>query len=196
MVRNNFFGLGGAPQKQQTKENTPVTTSTPGHGGRRLSEEDGANFQSGSLGGRRPSPLDANQEDITKSERVAAEQTNQEIWRRDEVCLVKAWDSPGSTEQAKMPNEETVVDDHQSPDLSSTDDITLSIYDDEVWESPGAVVWNLKFDSHLLIFSASHSSCHLKMDKKPLYIFREDVLSFKINKCTALILSKYLILYC
>lgn len=137
VVRNNFFGLGAAPQKQQTKENTPVTTSTPGHGGRRLSEEDGANFQPGSLGGRRPGLLDANREDTTKSERVAAEQTNQEILKRDQV---KAWDSPGGTEQAKMPNEETVVDDHQSPDLSSTDDVTLNIYDDEVWESPGAVV--------------------------------------------------------
>lgn len=137
VVRNNFFG---ASQKQKTKGNTPVTTTTPGHEGRQLSEEDGANFQSGSLGGRRRSLLDAKKEDITKSERVAAEQINQEMLKRDQVYPVKAWDSPGSTEQAKMLNEETVVKDCQSPDLSSTDEVSLSIYDDEVWESPGAIV--------------------------------------------------------
>lgn len=137
MVRNNFFGLGGTPQKQKTKENEPVPTTTPRH--------DGANFQSGSLVGRRQSLVDANQEDITKSGRVAAEQINQErILKRDQVFPVKAWDSldsPASNEQAKMPNaEETVDKDCQSPDLSSTDQVTLNVYDDEVWESPGAIV--------------------------------------------------------
>lgn len=145
VVRNNFFGLGGTPQKQKTKENESEPTTTPGHDGRQLLVGDGANFQSGSLVGRRRSLEDANQEDITKSERVAAEQINQEkMLKHDQVYPVKAWesvDSPVSIEQAKMLNAEaTVVKDCQSPDLSSTDKVTLNIYDDEVWESPGAIV--------------------------------------------------------
>lgn len=145
VVRNNFFGLRGTPQKEKTNENKPVPTTTPGHDGRQLSEGDGANFQSGSLLGRRQSLVDVNQEDIIKSERVATEQTNQEkMLKCDQVYQVKTWDSEDSAvsiEQAKMLNAEgTVVKDCQSPDLSSTDKVTLSIYDDEVWESPGAIV--------------------------------------------------------
>lgn len=140
VVRNNFFGLGGTPQKQKTKENEPVPTTTPRHDGRQLLEGDKANFQSGSL----ERLVDANQEDIAKSERVAAEQINQEkMLKHEQVYPVKAWDSldsPASVEQAKMLNaEETVVKDCQSTDLSSTDEVTLNVYDDEVWESPGAI---------------------------------------------------------
>lgn len=145
VVRNNFFGLGGTPQKQKTKENKSVPTTTPGHVGRQLLEGDGANFQSGSLVGRRRGLVDANQEDITKSEKVAAVQINQEkMLKRDQVYSVKAWESvdpPVSIEQAKILNaEETVVKDCQSPDLSFTDKVTLNLYDDEVWESPDATV--------------------------------------------------------
>lgn len=137
VVKNNFFGLGGTLQKQKTLESEPVPTTTPG--------EDGANFQSGSLVGRRQSLVDANQEDITKSERVAAVNINQgKMLKCDQVYPEKVWDSMDSTvsiDQAKIRNaEEKVVKDCQNPDLSSREKVTLNIYDDEVWEGPGAIV--------------------------------------------------------
>lgn len=144
VVRNNFFGLGAPPQKKKTKENKPVPTTTPGPDGRQLLEEDGANFQSGSVVESSKSLVDATQEAITKSERAAAEQINQEMLKHDQVYPVKAWDSVDSSvsvEQAKMLNAvETLVKVYHDPDLSSTDKVTLNIYDDEVWETPDALV--------------------------------------------------------
>lgn len=89
--------------------------------------------------------MDAHQKDITESENVAAEQISQEkLLKRDQVYPVKAWesvDSPVCIEQSKTRNaQETFLKDCQSPDMSSTDKVTLNIFDDEVWESPGATV--------------------------------------------------------
>lgn len=143
VVRNNFFGLDETPQEQKTKNNGPVPTTTPGeNGGRQLIE--GVNSSSGSLVWRKRSLAEANQEDIIKTERVAAEQMYPEqILKRDHIYPVKAWDLVGSSaniEQAKILNaEETIVIDCQSPDVS-TDEVALNIYDDDIWESPGAIV--------------------------------------------------------
>lgn len=138
VVRNNFFGLDGTSQKQKSKENKSILTTTPGeHDGRQLFKEDGAN----SLVRRKRSLVEDNHRDITPSENTAADQ--EEILKH-EVCPLKFWDSvdsPASIEQAQRLNaEETIIKDRQSPDLSSTDKVTLNIYDDEVWESPGATV--------------------------------------------------------
>lgn len=81
---------------------------------------------------------------MIKTESVAAEQMYPErILKRDQIYPVKASDSVGSSaniEQAKILNaEETIVIDCQSPDLS-TDEVALNIYDDDIWESPGAIL--------------------------------------------------------
>lgn len=138
VVRKQFFGLHGVSEKQKTQEKELILTTTPGQPNEKpLSEGDGANSQSGSS--RRKGSLEqANNQDISKGERVTEEQINQ---KHDQVWSVKAWDSPASTGQAKRLNSEaTVINDCQSLDLSSTDEFTLNIYDDEVWESPAAIV--------------------------------------------------------
>lgn len=126
VVRNNFFGLDGAPEKQKTKEKEPIPTTRPGE----PNERGRGPTLSLALSGEKGSLEQVNKEDISKGERVKEEQINQ---KNDQVCSV--------TGQAKRLNSEgTVVKGSQSLDLSSTDEFTLNIYDDEVWESPAAIV--------------------------------------------------------
>eukprot|EP00066_Takifugu_rubripes_P015233 XP_011604499.1 PREDICTED: nuclear fragile X mental retardation-interacting protein 1 [Takifugu rubripes] len=141
VVRNNFFGLDG-----ERNDNRPVlTTTTTENDGSQLLEGDGVNSQSGSLVWRKKSLVEVNQEDIRKRESVASQEMySEQTLKPDHVYPVKAWDlvdSPASIEEAKSLNpEETDVKAYQSPKLSSTDKVSLNIYDDDVWESSGATV--------------------------------------------------------
>lgn len=138
VVRNNFFGLDG----ERNDKRPVLTTTTTENDGSQLLEGDGINSHSGSLVWRKRSLVEVNQEDIRQRESVASQEMySRETLKPDHLYPVKAWDSPASIEEAKSLNpEETVVKAYQSPKLSSTDKVSLNIYDDDVWESSGATV--------------------------------------------------------
>lgn len=140
VVRNNFFGLEG-----ERNDNRPVPTSTTTENdGSQLLEGDGVNSYSGSLVWRKRSLVEVNQKDIRQCESVASQEMySEQTLKPDHVYPVKAWDlvdSPASIEAKSQNPEETVVKAYQSPKLSSTDKVSLNIYDDDVWESSGATV--------------------------------------------------------
>lgn len=141
VVRNNFFGLDG-----EKNDNRPVPTSTTTENdGSQLLESNGVNSHSGSLVCRKRSLVEVNEKDIRQRESVASQEMfSEETLKPDHVYPEKAWDlvdSPASIEEAKSLNpEETVVKAYQSPKLSSTDKVSLNIYDDDVWENSGATL--------------------------------------------------------
>lgn len=148
VVRNNFFGLESRPQNQEgTKDKATPAVPTGEHEGRpeKPSEEVGAVLRSAFLvGGERSSAeveLETNKADVVDQ---FLPQNCQD--QNDRVCSEPSEDVDSGAGQVAgyfiQNPEETTARDCHSLDLTATDKITSTsnIYDDEIWESPGAVM--------------------------------------------------------
>ncbi|KAL7369507.1 hypothetical protein ABVT39_000971 [Epinephelus coioides] len=145
IVRNNFFGLESKPQNQKgIKDKVTPAIPTGEHEGRqeKPSEESKSVPRSTSLGGgERSSAEVSNQEDLETTKAVADDQ-----YSCSEPSKDTPEDSRASAQQVAgdliQNAEETTAKDCQSLYLTGTDKIrsTSNIYDDEIWESTGAVM--------------------------------------------------------
>lgn len=129
VVRNDFFGLENRPQNQQRINDKPAAAIKTGeHEGRRekRSEEH--------RGVPRPASLVGSQEDLETSQDQGLQ--------REHICSELSKDpvdSVAGTEKVAgdfiQNGVETAAKDCNSPDKT-----TSNLYDDEIWESPGAVM--------------------------------------------------------
>lgn len=159
VVRNNFFGLESRPQNQEGIKNKATPAIPNGeHGGRREKPSEEARALSRSaylVGGERSLAEASNQEDSETSKAVVGDQylpqnCKDRDLQGDQVCSEPSKDlsvdSAASAEQVSREfiqnAEETAAKDCHSLDLTASDKITsnCNIYDDEIWESPGAVM--------------------------------------------------------
>ena len=133
VVRNNFFGLESKAQNQAGMRDKPEAATPTGEHEERQKEKDSA------------VPQDGNQEDLETSKAIVVDQNCLEQGlQSDQVCseasaAVRAEQAVGDFIQNA---EETAAKDCHSQDSTATDKITCesNIYDDEIWESPGAVM--------------------------------------------------------
>lgn len=140
VVRNNFFGLESRPQNQKgIQDKVTPAIPTGEHKGRqeKPSEEARAVPRSTSLvGGERSSVKVSYQEDLEKSKAV----DNQYL----HTCSESSKDPPVEQDAGYFiqNTEETTTKDCHNPYLTGTDQIRSTSYisDDEIWESPGAVM--------------------------------------------------------
>lgn len=137
VVRNNFFGLENRPPKQNgIKDKVTAASPTGEHEGRQEKPSEEARALS-------TSAEDCSQEDIGTSKAVVV---NQYLHTCSEPSKDPAVDSGASAEQVAgyliQNAEEKTVKDCHGLNLTGTDKITSTsnIYDDEIWESPGAVM--------------------------------------------------------
>lgn len=140
VVQNSFFGLEGTPQNHEAIKNAAVVTRE--HDGRQepqpQPEEDGVQpWASTAVGGKRSSP-----EDFEAKEAVGTE-----LARRDQVLQSdKVHSEPSKLLEDSAAKAEwcegTAAEEYPSLDLTSTvkTTSTSNIYDDEIWEGPGAVM--------------------------------------------------------
>lgn len=154
VVRNNFFGLESRPQNLEGIKDKPTPAILTGEQeGRqeKQSEEARELSRSASLVGGKTSSADAgDEEDLKISKAVVVDQNfKDQGFHSDQVSSEPSKNPVDSAARAEqfagdLPQyaEESAAKHCQSLHSTSTDKIpcTSYIYDDEIWESPGAVM--------------------------------------------------------
>ncbi|XP_056287281.1 nuclear fragile X mental retardation-interacting protein 1 [Pseudoliparis swirei] len=142
VVRNNFFGLESRPEDQRAKDKVPSAISAGEFTGRPERPSDKAEARFPPLVAAQRSSAEVNH--LEESETGHAVLVDQYLHPRSEPSQVSPADSAASVEPVpghftRNTEESTVKDGLYS---TGTDEIrsTSNTYDDEVWESPGAVM--------------------------------------------------------
>lgn len=148
VVQNNFFGLEGTLQNPMVKRDAIPPNVLPREHDRQqqqvLLEEDVLKSQSGCLGGGKRRSAESKEEGFKTTGAVGCEHWDRVLQSDQEYSEQSKVDSPAIVEEVAEDHlqyaEETK--DCHSLHLASTENITSTsnIYDDEIWESPGAVV--------------------------------------------------------
>lgn len=148
VVQNNFFGLECTPQNPKVKRDAVPPNVLPGEHDRKqqqvLLEEDVLKPQSGCLGDGKRRSAETKEECFKTTGAVVCEHWDQ-VLQSDQVYPEQSKaDSPAMVEEVAEDHLQyaTETKDCHSLHLSSTENITSTsnIYDDEIWESSGAVV--------------------------------------------------------
>lgn len=144
VVRNNFFGLEGTSQKHEEMKNVAgVTRECKGRQELQPQpKEDRVHpWDSTVVGYKRNGPEDFKAKEGVRTEPACPDQVFQSVEVHCEPSKLVE-DSAAKAEQS----EENAAEEGPSLDLTSTDKTTSTsnIYDDEIWEVPGAVMWNIR----------------------------------------------------